>query len=52
MAYNDLTFFTNEPERDLYSRFNVILKNNFLKFCRLKHLKQKFLIGGICFQLM
>lgn len=28
MAYNDLTFFTNEPERDLYSRFNVILKNN------------------------
>ena len=28
MAYNDLTFFTNEPERDLYSRFNTILKNN------------------------
>ena len=28
MAYNDLTFFTNEPERDLYSRFNVILRNN------------------------
>ncbi|MCL2665899.1 MAG: phospholipase D-like domain-containing protein, partial [Defluviitaleaceae bacterium] len=28
MAYNDLTFFTNEPERDLYSRFNVILSNN------------------------
>ena len=25
---NDLTFFTNEPERDLYSRFNSILKNN------------------------
>ena len=28
MAYNDLTFFTNEPERDLYSRFNIILQNN------------------------
>ena len=28
MAFNDLTFFTNEPERDLYSRFNSILKNN------------------------
>ena len=28
MAYNDLTFFTNEPERDLYSRFNTILSNN------------------------
>ena len=28
MIYNDLTFFTNEPERDLYSRFNTILKNN------------------------
>ncbi|MDR2570729.1 MAG: phospholipase D-like domain-containing protein, partial [Oscillospiraceae bacterium] len=28
MAYNDLTFFTNEPERDLYSRFNTILTNN------------------------
>ena len=28
MTYNDLTFFTNEPERDLYSRFNTILKNN------------------------
>ena len=25
---NDLTFFTNEPERDLYTRFNNILKNN------------------------
>ena len=25
---NDLTFFTNEPERDLYSRFNTILQNN------------------------
>jgi len=25
---NDLTFFTNEPERDLYSRFNIILQNN------------------------
>lgn len=28
MVYNDLTFFTNEPERDLYSRFNTILQNN------------------------
>ena len=25
---NDLTFFTNEPERDLYSRFSNILNNN------------------------
>ncbi len=25
---NDLTFFTNEPERDLYSRFCSILKSN------------------------
>lgn len=25
---NDLKFFTNEPERDLYSRFSTILKNN------------------------
>ena len=25
---NDLTFFTNEPERDLYTRFNNILNNN------------------------
>ena len=25
---NDFTFFTNEPERDLYSRFNSILRNN------------------------
>jgi len=25
---NDLTFFTNEPERDLYVRFNTILNNN------------------------
>ena len=24
----DTKFFTNEPERDLYSRFNVVLKNN------------------------
>ena len=24
----DLTFFTNEPERDLYSRFSKILKSN------------------------
>jgi hypothetical protein len=28
LAYSDLTFFTNEPERDLYSRFNSILRNN------------------------
>lgn len=28
MLHNDLTFFTNEPERDLYSRFSKILKSN------------------------
>ena len=28
MTINDLKFFTNEPERDLYSRFSTILKNN------------------------
>ncbi len=28
MPHNDLTFFTNEPERDLYSRFSTILKSN------------------------
>lgn len=28
MAVNDLKFFTNEPERDLYSRFSTILTNN------------------------
>ena len=28
MVYNDLTFFTNEPERDLYSRFNNILRKD------------------------
>ena len=28
MAFNDLKFFTNEPERDLYSRFATILKSN------------------------
>ena len=28
MAYTDLKFFTNEPERDLYSRFSAILKSN------------------------
>lgn len=28
MPHNDLTFFTNEPERDLYSRFSKILKSN------------------------
>lgn len=26
--HNDLTFFTNEPERDLYSRFSAILRSN------------------------
>ncbi len=26
--HNDLTFFTNEPERDLYSRFSTILRSN------------------------
>ncbi|MBQ7265217.1 MAG: helicase [Firmicutes bacterium] len=28
MIQNDLKFFTNEPERDLYSRFSAILKSN------------------------
>lgn len=28
MIQNDLKFFTNEPERDLYSRFATILKSN------------------------
>jgi len=28
MKHNDLKFFTNEPERDLYSRFATILKSN------------------------
>jgi len=28
MLHNDLTFFTNEPDRDLYARFTNILKNN------------------------
>ena len=28
MTFNDLKFFTNEPERDLYSRFSTILKSN------------------------
>lgn len=28
MVRNDLKFFTNEPERDLYSRFAAILKSN------------------------
>ncbi|WP_425446649.1 helicase-related protein [Dethiothermospora halolimnae] len=27
-VHNDLTFFTNEPERNLYDRFNKILKSN------------------------
>lgn len=26
--YNDLTLFTNEPERNLYDRFNKILKRD------------------------
>lgn len=28
IMHNDLTFFTNEPERDLYSRFSKILNSN------------------------
>lgn len=28
MSTTDLKFFTNEPERDLYSRFAAILKSN------------------------
>lgn len=28
MIQNDLKFFTNEPERDLYSRFTKVLKSN------------------------
>lgn len=28
MSTTDLKFFTNEPERDLYSRFSAILKSN------------------------
>ena len=28
MVQNDLKFFTNEPERDLYSRFATILRSN------------------------
>ncbi len=28
MVQNDLKFFTNEPERDLYSRFAAVLKSN------------------------
>ncbi len=28
MMVNDLKFFTNDPERDLYSRFSTILRNN------------------------
>lgn len=27
-THNDLTFFTNEPERNLYERFNKILNSN------------------------
>ena len=26
--HSDLTFFTNEPERSLYDRFNKILESN------------------------
>lgn len=26
--YTDLKFFTNEPERDLYSRFAAVLKSS------------------------
>ena len=26
MVHTDLKFFTNEPERDLYSRFGAIVK--------------------------
>ncbi len=28
MVHNDLTFFTNEPDRNLYERFSNILKSN------------------------
>ena len=28
MPHNDLKFFTNEPERDLYTRFATIMKSN------------------------
>lgn len=28
MVNTDMKFFTNEPERDLYSRFAAILKSN------------------------
>ena len=28
MTYTDMKFFTNEPERDLYSRFAAIMKSN------------------------
>ncbi len=28
MQHNDLKFFTNEPDRDLYNRFATILKSN------------------------
>lgn len=32
MVHTDLKFFTNEPKRDLYSRFAAILKSNTLFF--------------------
>ena len=28
MVHTDMKFFTNEPERDLYSRFSAVLKSN------------------------
>ena len=28
----DLKFFTNEPERDLYGKFQSLLKGNVIKF--------------------
>ena len=28
MSHNDLTFFTNEPDRNLYERFSKILQSN------------------------
>jgi len=28
LIHNDLTFFTNEPGRNLYERFNKILNSN------------------------
>ena len=42
MYSNDLTFFTNEPERNLYDRFNKILNNARLileRFSTLTHIQ-------------